>query len=81
MKTESNDSDDMREEYDFSDGVRGRYAARFAEGTFESGILTSWVKVQRSTITSYSGASPKPWHLQLWDHIAGAWLTHALFGL
>ena len=25
--------DEMREEYDFSDGVRGKYAARFAEGT------------------------------------------------
>jgi hypothetical protein len=26
-------SDDMRPEYDFSKGVRGKYAARFAEGT------------------------------------------------
>lgn len=25
--------DEMRPEYDFSDGVRGKYAARFAEGT------------------------------------------------
>ena len=25
--------DDMRPEYDFSKGVRGKYAARFAEGT------------------------------------------------
>jgi hypothetical protein len=25
--------DEMREEYDFSGGVRGKYAARFAEGT------------------------------------------------
>ena len=25
--------DDMRPEYDFSDGVRGKYAKRFAEGT------------------------------------------------
>lgn len=25
--------DEMRDEYDFSDGVRGKYAARFAEGT------------------------------------------------
>jgi len=33
MKTKDNDSDDMREEYDFSDGVRGKYAARFAEGS------------------------------------------------
>ena len=33
MNTESNDSDDMREQYDFSDGVRGKYAARFAEGS------------------------------------------------
>ena len=33
MNTESNDSDDMREEYDFSDGVRGKYAARFAGGS------------------------------------------------
>ena len=24
---------DMREEYDFSDGVRGKYAAHFAEGS------------------------------------------------
>jgi hypothetical protein len=25
--------DTMRDEYDFSGGVRGKYAARFAEGT------------------------------------------------
>ena len=25
--------DEMRDEYDFSGGVRGKYAARFAEGT------------------------------------------------
>jgi len=25
--------DEMRSEYDFSNGVRGKYAARFAEGT------------------------------------------------
>ena len=33
MRTKTNDSDDMREEYDFSGGVRGKYAARFAEGS------------------------------------------------
>ena len=33
MKAETNDSDDMREEYDFSGGVRGKYAAKFAEGS------------------------------------------------
>jgi len=27
------DADAMREEYDFSRGVRGKYAARYAEGT------------------------------------------------
>ena len=27
------ESDDMREEYDFSDGVRGKYADRFAKGS------------------------------------------------
>lgn len=26
-------TDEMREEYDFSHGVRGRYAARYAEGS------------------------------------------------
>jgi hypothetical protein len=31
-KADPND-DDMRPEYDFSDGVRGKYAKRFAEGT------------------------------------------------
>lgn len=31
-KVNSHDSD-MREEYDFSDGVRGNYATRFAEGS------------------------------------------------
>ncbi len=25
--------DEMRDEYDFSGGVRGKYAARYAEGT------------------------------------------------
>jgi hypothetical protein len=28
-----NASDDMRPEYDFSNGVRGKHAARFGEGT------------------------------------------------
>ncbi len=32
MKTMANDSD-MLEEYDFSQGVRGKYAKRYAEGT------------------------------------------------
>lgn len=32
MKTDGQDPD-MREEYDFSDGVRGKYADRFAEGS------------------------------------------------
>lgn len=33
MKADSNQDSDMREEYDFSDGVRGKYAAHFAEGS------------------------------------------------
>ncbi len=33
MNTEGNDSDDMRDEYDFTGGVRGKYATRFAEGS------------------------------------------------
>ena len=32
MKTDDQDPD-MRDEYDFSDGVRGKYADRFAEGS------------------------------------------------
>ena len=32
MKAESQD-DDMRDEYDFSKGVRGKYADRFAKGS------------------------------------------------
>ena len=32
MKTDGHDSD-MRDEYDFSDGVRGKYADLFAEGS------------------------------------------------
>lgn len=32
MKTDGQDPD-MRPEYDFSDGVRGKYADRFAEGS------------------------------------------------
>jgi len=33
-KTHQNgDKDDMRAEYDFSKGVRGKYAKRYAEGT------------------------------------------------
>ncbi len=31
--SKDNDRDDMRPEYDFSDGVKGKYAARHAEGT------------------------------------------------
>lgn len=27
------DADDLREEYDFSEGVRGKYAAAYPEGT------------------------------------------------
>ncbi|MDQ3618883.1 MAG: hypothetical protein M3391_02000 [Actinomycetota bacterium] len=33
MKSDDQDDADMRAEYDFSDGVRGRYADRFAEGS------------------------------------------------
>jgi hypothetical protein len=32
MKTKPNDAD-MLEEYDFSQGVRGKYAKRYAQGT------------------------------------------------
>ena len=31
--TDERDDKDMREEYDFSGGVRGKYAARVAEGS------------------------------------------------
>ena len=31
--SKSDSSDDMRPEYDFSRGVRGKYAQRFREGT------------------------------------------------
>ncbi|MFL5385977.1 MAG: hypothetical protein ACJ8GN_25960 [Longimicrobiaceae bacterium] len=31
--TGSEDSDEMRPEYDFRDGVRGKYAERYARGT------------------------------------------------
>ena len=33
MSRDKTSDDDMRPEYDFSDGVRGKYAARYAEGT------------------------------------------------
>lgn len=33
MKDETKDPDDLREEYDFAGGVRGKYGARFAEGS------------------------------------------------
>lgn len=33
MKDETNDPDALRGEYDFSSGVRGKYSARFAEGS------------------------------------------------
>ena len=29
----SKDNNEVRSEYDFSEGVRGKYASRFAEGT------------------------------------------------
>lgn len=32
MKADGHDSD-MRKEYDFNDGMRGKYADRFAEGS------------------------------------------------
>ena len=32
-KKPSQDSDTMRPEYDFSEGVRGKHAARYAQGT------------------------------------------------
>lgn len=31
--SKSEESDEMREEYDFSGAVRGKYASRFAEGS------------------------------------------------
>ncbi|MBZ0136359.1 MAG: hypothetical protein K8I27_08300 [Planctomycetes bacterium] len=33
MPTKKNKSEDMRPEYDFSKGVRGKYAKRYAKGT------------------------------------------------
>ena len=33
MKSRRNEADTMRKEYDFSGGVRGKYAARFAART------------------------------------------------
>jgi len=33
MNTDGNESDDMRDEYDFAGGVRGKYATKFAEGS------------------------------------------------
>ena len=33
MKKASREGDDMRNHYDFRGGVRGKYAARYAEGT------------------------------------------------
>ena len=33
MKKPERPDDEMRPEYDFSKGVRGKYAARFAEGS------------------------------------------------
>ena len=32
MSSENDESDQMRDEYDFSRGVRGKYADKFAEG-------------------------------------------------
>ena len=32
-KEADKDRDELREEYDFSQGVRGKYAARYSEGT------------------------------------------------
>lgn len=33
MSKRSSDSGELKDEYDFSSGVRGKYAARFAEGS------------------------------------------------
>ena len=33
MSNKNTDSDQMRPEYDFTGGVRGKYAARYAEGS------------------------------------------------
>ena len=33
MSKADDQNDDMRPEYDFSNGVRGKYAARYAEGS------------------------------------------------
>ena len=33
MKKESNPEDEMLEEYDFSSGIRGKYAARYQQGS------------------------------------------------
>ncbi len=44
MKTMSNDPD-ILEEYDFSQGVRGKYAKRYAEGTNVVMIEPDLVKI------------------------------------
>ena len=33
MNADKDDPDEVREEYDFSDGIRGKYAKRYEEGT------------------------------------------------
>ena len=33
MKAETNEPDDMRDNYDFSCGKRGKYASKFSEGS------------------------------------------------
>ena len=33
MKNKGKDSDGMRDEYDFSEGVRGKYSEEFADGS------------------------------------------------
>jgi hypothetical protein len=47
--------EEMREEYDFSDGVRGKYAARFAEGT-NLVLLTRDVAVEFPTAAAVNKA-------------------------
>lgn len=33
MSNPSEDNDDLLDEYDFSEGIRGKYAERYAQGT------------------------------------------------
>lgn len=61
----------MRSEYNFKNGIRGKYASRFAEGT-------NLVALEEGLARDFAGSHAVSSALKAYDHLATEWLTEAI---